>query len=88
MSGTDPSSPVRSLATIAVGEAVEIRRVLFGAVRLLCTDLGFGEGDVVRCRLDTPGYLLLETTAGRTVVLERDWARFIQVSTAQWPTAT
>jgi hypothetical protein len=70
----------RSLAATATGEAVEIRRILFDVLRILCADLGVREGDVVRCRADTPSHLLLETASGRTVTLERDWARFIQVS--------
>jgi len=79
MSG--PSSPVRarSLAATASGEAVEIKRILFEALRELCADLGVREGDLVRCRAETPSQLLLETPAGRTVALARDWARFIQV---------
>ncbi|HEX7089061.1 MAG TPA: FeoA domain-containing protein [Longimicrobiales bacterium] len=79
MSG--PSSPVRarSLAATASGEAVEIKRILFEALRELCADLGVREGDLVRCRAETPSQLLLETPTGRTVALARDWARFIQV---------
>lgn len=82
MSGAHFPRPVRSLAAIVAGETVEIRRILFDAVRGLCTDLGVSEGDVVRCRADTPSHLLLDTPAGRTVALERDWARFIQVGAA------
>jgi len=82
MSG--PSSParIRSLAATASGEAVEIKRILFEALRELCADLGVREGDLVRCRAETPSQLLLETPAGRTVALARDWARFIQVASA------
>lgn len=80
MSGTRDASAVLSLA---VGEVVEIRRILFDTIRDLCTDLGMSEGDIVRCRADTASRLLIETPAGRTVVLERDLARFIQVSTVE-----
>jgi len=69
----------RSLAAVDTGEIVEIRRILFDVLRGLCADLGVREGDVVRCRANTPSHLLLETAAGRTVALERDWARFIQI---------
>lgn len=77
-----PHAPdhVRSLAATRTGEAVLIRRILFGALRSFCTALGLREGDVVRCRAGTPSHLLLETASGRTIPLERDWARFIQVS--------
>lgn len=37
-------------------------------------------GSRVRCRAATPSHLLLETAGGRTIALERDRARFIQVS--------
>ncbi|HEX7052028.1 MAG TPA: FeoA domain-containing protein [Longimicrobiales bacterium] len=72
-------APVRSLAATRTGEAVLIHRILFGALRALCSDLGVHEGDVVHCRAGTPSHILLLTDAGRTVSLERDWARFIQV---------
>lgn len=58
---------------------MEIRRILFDVLRDLCADLGVQEGDVVRCRANTPSHLLLETAGGRTVALEQDWARFIQI---------
>ncbi len=80
MSTAFASEPIRSLAAADTGEAIEIRRILFGALRNLCADLGVHEGEVVRCRACTPSQLLLETSAGRVVALERDWARFIQVA--------
>jgi len=79
MSTAFASEPIRSLAAADTGEAIEIRRILFGALRNLCADLGVHEGEVVRCRACTPSQLLLETAAGRVVALERDWARFIQI---------
>lgn len=80
MSTAFASEPVRSLAAADSGEAIEIRRILFGALRKLCADLGVHEGEVVRCRACTPSQLLLETRAGRVVSLARDWARFIQIA--------
>ncbi len=80
MSTAFASEPVRSLAAADSGEAIEIRRILFGALRNLCADLGVHEGEVVRCRACTPSQLLLETRAGRVVSLARDWARFIQIA--------
>ncbi len=80
MSTAYASEPIRSLAAADTGEAIEIRRILFGALRNLCADLGVHEGEVVRCRACTPSQLLLETGAGRVVALERDWARFIQIA--------
>lgn len=72
--------PVRSFAAARAGEVVLIRRILFGTLRALCSDLGLLEGSRVRCRAATPSHLLLETAGGRTIALERDRARFIQVS--------
>ncbi len=82
MSTAFASEPIRSLAAADTGEAIEIRRILFGALRNLCADLGLHEGEVVRCRACTPSQLLLETPAGRVVALERDWARFSQIAAA------
>src|SRR5437763_985639 len=72
--------PAHSLAATSAGESVQIRRILFGALRALCADLGVREGDIVLCRAGTSSHLLLDTPEGRTVTLERDWARFIQVA--------
>ena len=85
MSTAYVSESIRSMATADTGEAVEIRRILFGALRDLCTDLGLHEGEVVRCRACTPSQLLLETATGRVVALERDWARFIQIAATGQP---
>ncbi len=79
------SEPVRSLAAADTGELVEIRRILFGALRTLCSDLGVREGDVIRCRSCTASQLMLETRSGRVVSLDRDWARFIQIASAVHP---
>jgi hypothetical protein len=43
------------------------------------------EGDTLICRAGTATHILLETPNGRTVPLERDWARFIQVTDAVTP---
>jgi DNA-binding Xre family transcriptional regulator len=76
------SQSLRSLAATGTGEEVEIRRILFETLRSLCDKLDVHEGDVVKCRAETTTQLLLETPHGRRVTLQRDWARFIQVSSA------
>ena len=76
------TEPLRSLAATGTGEEVEIRRILFDTLRTLCDELDVHEGDVVKCRAGTTTQLLLETQHGRRVTLQRDWARFIQVSNA------
>jgi DNA-binding Xre family transcriptional regulator len=80
MSTAFSSQPVRSLAAADTGEAIEIHRILFGALRELCADLDVHEGDVVRCRAGTASQLLLETSRGKVVAVSRDWARFIQIA--------
>lgn len=72
--------PVRSLASARAGEVVIIRRILFDTLRSLCADLGVFEGDVVSCRAGTATHLVLRTVTGRTVPLDREWTRFIQIS--------
>lgn len=79
MSTGGSTEPVRSLASMRAGESVMIRRILFGALRTLCAELGVQEGDVVVCRAGTPTHLVLRTATGRTIPLDRDWARFIQI---------
>jgi len=69
-----------SLAATRSGERVEVRRILFQGLREHCSDLDIHEGDVLRCRADTASQLILETVNGRTVALQRDWARFIEVT--------
>jgi hypothetical protein len=75
----------QSLAAARTGDCLEIRRILFGALRDLCSDLGLFEGQWVRCRAGTASQLMLETSDGRTVALQRDWARFIQVAQGSKP---
>jgi Fe2+ transport system protein FeoA len=76
---TSPSR-LRSMAGARAGETLRVERILFDALRARCAALGVHEGSNVRCRSVTPTRLVLETGGGRTVLFERDWARFIQVS--------
>jgi Fe2+ transport system protein FeoA len=69
----------RSLAEIQSNENVRIRSILFSMLRDLCRDLGIEEGDEVVCRKASSAVLILNAR-GRTVVLERDLARFIEVT--------
>ena len=74
------SQTLHSLAATRTGEFVEIKKILFSTLRAHCADLDIAEGDVLRCRAGTPSQLVLETKHGRIVSLQRDWARFIQVT--------
>lgn len=71
--------PHRWLAQALPDETVRIERMLFKVLRDLCIGLGVVEGDVVRCRTVTESIVLLETPGGRTIVIDQDWARFIEV---------
>jgi hypothetical protein len=62
-----------------------IRRILFGTLRKFCADLGVYEGDIVSCRAGTSTHLVLRTAAGRTIPLDREWTRFIQISEPAGP---
>lgn len=69
----------RSLATAAAGQAVEVREIRGARLREFCRELGVREGDVLRCRVSGATHKILVTASGRTIVLEQDWARFIDV---------
>ena len=68
----------RSLAEIASNENARIRSILFTMLRDLCRDLGLEEGDEVVCRKASSTVLILHAR-GKTIVLERDLARFIEI---------
>jgi hypothetical protein len=69
----------RSLADVQPDERVAIEHVLFGTLKTLCDDLGIHGGEAVRCRRSTRAVLVLENETGRTVILDQDWARFVEV---------
>jgi hypothetical protein len=72
--------PGRTLASLAPGETARVDRILFGALRTVCGDLGLFEGESVHCRAGTSGVLVLDTQDGRIISLARDWARYINVA--------
>jgi hypothetical protein len=74
---------VRSLAVAAPGELVKVEIILFDALRARCAELGITAGDTLRCRSITHSLMTFETARGRTVALEREWARFIQIDWVQ-----
>jgi hypothetical protein len=73
-------TPPRTLANLLPGESAQVHAFLFGALRRACGDLGIREGEEVRCRAGTGGVLVLDTQAGETVTLAREWARFITLA--------
>jgi hypothetical protein len=80
MTPSRPTASPRSLATIAPGETLEIRCILFDGVRDVCDRAGLREGDRVRCRDATPSRLLLESESGRAIHLDRRWADFVEAA--------
>lgn len=70
--------PPRSLATIAPGETLVIRCILFDGIRAHCAALGLRAGTAVRCRDRSPTRLALETADGDLAYLERAWAAFVE----------
>jgi hypothetical protein len=77
---TRTTPALRSMASAHAGETLHVRRILFDALRAHCAELDVREDGAVRCRTVTQTRLVLETESGRTVLLDRDWARFIQVN--------
>jgi hypothetical protein len=70
----------RTLASLAPGETALVDRIVFGALRSVCGDLGLREGESVHCRAGTSGVLVLDTQDGRAISLASDWARYINVA--------
>jgi Fe2+ transport system protein FeoA len=75
-------TPTSSLAAVRTGDRVRVQSILLEGARQYCEALGFAAGDVIRCRSAGRSALLLVNPVGRTVSLDRDWARFIQVRAA------
>jgi hypothetical protein len=82
MKETTQHPPHRWLAQALPDETIRIERVLFKVLRDLCSGLGLSEGDVLRCRTVSETVVLLESPGGRTIVIDQEWARFIEVRTA------
>lgn len=83
----DAGAEASTLANVHAGENARITRILFGALRSLCDDLGLRENQCFRCRAATPTMLVLEAEDGNIVSLARDWARFIRVEAAPEPSS-
>lgn len=75
-------APARTLHTLAAGETVRVRGILFERLRQKCAALGLEEGQLVTCRVAGDVWLILDVDVGgesHPVLLERDWARFVGV---------
>ena len=70
---------VHFLADISAGERVIVREIPFVSIRGLCGSHGMTLGDVVRCEVRRSHTLVLETSAGRSLELDRFYACFVEV---------
>lgn len=76
---------LRTLAEVAPMEQVRIERIVFDFVRSRCAESQLHDGTVVTCLAATRSQLLLHREDGRSIVLDRFLARFIQVDDALPP---
>jgi hypothetical protein len=74
---------MRSLADVAPEQTVRVERILFEMLRELCHSKGLDEGDLVECRRASDKVVILRNGAGRSVIVDADWARFVQVSLSE-----
>jgi hypothetical protein len=82
MPGPAVAPAISSLAAVTSGDRVCIRNMMGDTVRSHCDAVGLTAGAVVQCRTAGRASLVLVDASGRTVSLDRDLARFIQVSRA------
>lgn len=74
--------PTRTLHTLATGETARVSSILFERLRQKCKALGLEQGQLVTCRVAGDVWLILDVElpgGSRPVLLERDWARFVEV---------
>jgi FeoA domain len=69
-----------SLVTIAPGEHVRVRHILFEGLRSYCADVGLHEGDRVTRLEGDPSTVLLRADTGAAVSCPSDFARFVEVA--------
>lgn len=68
-----------ALAAAEPGSRYRITDVVFSLVREYCEGLGLERGDEVRCAANRGWALELERVDGCRILLERDYAWFVQV---------
>ena len=72
-----------ALAVARPGNRYRLRRVQASTTRHRCRQLGCAEGQVVTCRANAGGLVLLEGPDGGQIALERALAWFIHAETVQ-----
>lgn len=73
----------RSLADVAVDDEVQVRDICFDVVRAHCSRAGIHRGDVLRCVSTTGPSVVLETSGGARVELDRFFACFVEIGPAE-----
>jgi hypothetical protein len=71
--------PARSLASLELGDLVEIRVILFELVRSQCWGLRISEGDVVQCLGNGDGFVTVARADGSRTDISEECAAFIGV---------
>jgi hypothetical protein len=71
--------PARSLASLELGDLVEIRVILFELVRSQCWGLRISEGDVVQCLGNGDGFVTVARADGSRTEISEECAAFIGV---------
>ena len=70
---------LRPLSEVAGGERVQVVEIVFDTVRLMCPTLGLRPGDILDCETRMPYDIVLRSTNGRRVVVDRFYASFIAI---------
>jgi hypothetical protein len=75
----------QALASAKRGARYRIRHFVFVMVREHCREAGLAEGDEVKC-LDNRGWAVhLERSDGHSLIIERDYAWFVEVEVVDDP---
>jgi hypothetical protein len=74
-----------SLASVAPGEAVTVRQILFDSLRAYCASRGLHEGDGITLLEGGPPNVLILATGGTPMRCPTEFARFVEVSRNQRP---
>ena len=82
MQFADNAAGSRALAEVTAGERFEVVDIVFETIRELCPLLGINPGDVLRCEDRTSREVLLRRGDGRHVAVDRFYAAFVRIRTA------
>ena len=75
-----PNGAHLTLAEAEPGERLEVDAILFQIVRDRCSDLGIERGTALTCTRNREGGVAVRLPDGRSGVLERHYAWFVQTT--------